>query len=62
MLTFSTASSLGEHTPMVTGCCGIKSFHIQVVLIQFRSFEVYQQQQQLQFIQLSNNLSLFMYR
>ena len=43
---------------MVTGCFDTKSFHVQVVLIQFRSFEVYQQQQQLQFIQLSNNLSL----
>ena len=30
-----------------------KAFHIQVVSIQFRSFEVYQQRQQLQFIQLN---------
>ena len=46
---------------MVTGRFDSKSFHIQVVFI-YSSFEVYQQQQQLQFIQLSNNLSLCMYR
>ena len=48
--------------PMVTGHFDTKSFHIQVVSIEFRSFKVYQQQQQLQFIQLPNNLSLCMYR
>ena len=61
-LSFPVASSLGKHTPMVTGRFDTKSFHIQVVSIQFCSFKVYQQQQQLQFIQLSNNLSLCMYR
>ena len=51
-----------KHTPMVTGRFDATSFHIQVVSIRFRSFKVYQQQQQLQFIQLSDNLSLCMYR
>ena len=61
-LSFPVASSQGKHTPMVTGCFDTKSFHIQVVSIQFCSFEVYQLQQ-LQFIQLSNNyFSLCMYR